>query len=88
MFNDSSWQDCPDTSRSTGCYLVYFRIAKVVLPMMPPLYLTLLLFPLLKLNIRLLLLASLAANTLDNYFKELHGLDPDTPLTIPILTNS
>jgi hypothetical protein len=21
MFTDSSWQDCPDTSRSTGCYL-------------------------------------------------------------------
>ena len=23
LFSDSSWQDCPDTSRSTGCYLVY-----------------------------------------------------------------
>jgi hypothetical protein len=23
MFTDSSWQDCPDTSHSTGCYLVY-----------------------------------------------------------------
>ena len=23
LFSDSSWQDCPDTSRSTGCYLLY-----------------------------------------------------------------
>ncbi len=23
MFADSAWQDCPDTSRSTGCYLIF-----------------------------------------------------------------
>ena len=23
LFTDSSWQDCPDTSRSTGCYCIY-----------------------------------------------------------------
>ena len=25
LFSDSSWQDCPDTSRSTGCYLTYIN---------------------------------------------------------------
>ena len=25
IFCDSSWQDCPDTGRSTGCYHIYFQ---------------------------------------------------------------
>ena len=25
IFTDSSWQDCPDTSRSTGCYLTFLN---------------------------------------------------------------
>ena len=24
-FSDSSWQDCPDTGRSTGCYIVFYQ---------------------------------------------------------------
>ena len=25
LFTDSSWQDCPDDGRSTGCFLLYFK---------------------------------------------------------------
>ena len=25
LFTDSSWQDCPDTGRSTGCYILYHQ---------------------------------------------------------------
>ena len=24
-FSDSSWQDCPDTGRSTGSYIIYYQ---------------------------------------------------------------
>ena len=24
-FSDSSWQDCPDTSRSTGAYIIFYQ---------------------------------------------------------------
>ena len=24
-FNDSSWQDCPDTGRSTGAYIIFYQ---------------------------------------------------------------
>ena len=24
-FSDSSWQDCPDTGRSTGAYIIFYR---------------------------------------------------------------
>ena len=24
-FSDSSWQDCPDTGRSTGEYIIFYR---------------------------------------------------------------
>ena len=24
-FSDSSWQDCPDTGRSTGAYIIFYK---------------------------------------------------------------
>ena len=24
-FSDSSWQDCPDTGRSTGAYIIFYQ---------------------------------------------------------------
>ena len=24
-FSDSSWQDCPDTKRSTGAYIIFYQ---------------------------------------------------------------
>ena len=25
VFSDSSWQDCPDTVRSTGAYIIFYQ---------------------------------------------------------------
>ena len=25
VFSDSSWQDCPDTGRSTGAYIIFYQ---------------------------------------------------------------
>ena len=28
-FSDSSWQDCPDTGRSTGAYIIFYRVGTI-----------------------------------------------------------
>ena len=28
-FSDSSWQDCPDTGRSTGAYNIFYQGGKI-----------------------------------------------------------
>ena len=28
-FSDSSWQDCPDTGRSTGAYIIYYQVGPI-----------------------------------------------------------
>ena len=28
-FSDSSWQDCPDTGRSTGAYIVFYQCGPI-----------------------------------------------------------
>ena len=28
-FSDSSWQDCPDTERSTGAYIIYYQCVPI-----------------------------------------------------------
>ena len=28
-FSDSSWQDCPDTGRSTGAYIIFYQRGKI-----------------------------------------------------------
>ena len=28
-FSDSSWQDCPDTGRSTGAYIIFYQGGKI-----------------------------------------------------------
>ena len=28
-FSDSSWQDCPDTVRSTGAYIIFYQGGKI-----------------------------------------------------------
>ena len=27
-FSDYSWQDCPDTGRSTGAYIIFYQVGK------------------------------------------------------------
>ena len=28
-FSDSSWQDCPDTGRSTGAYIIFYQCGPI-----------------------------------------------------------
>ena len=28
-FSDSSWQDCPDTERSTGAYIIFYQVGPI-----------------------------------------------------------
>ena len=28
-FYDSSWQDCPDTGRSTGAYIIFYQVGPI-----------------------------------------------------------
>ena len=28
-FSDSSWQDCPDTGRSTGAYIIFYQYCPI-----------------------------------------------------------
>ena len=90
MFTDSSWQDCPDISRSTGCYgcyLVYCHGgvidgASFVLP--DPIALSSA-----EAEYQIAAFGVSGCKHTRQLFQELHGLDPDTPLTsIPILTDS
>ena len=30
-FSDSSWQDCPDTGRSTGAYTIFIKVGKLTM---------------------------------------------------------
>ena len=29
IFSDSSWQDCPDTGRSTGAYIIFYQFGPI-----------------------------------------------------------
>jgi hypothetical protein len=81
MFTDSSWQDCFDTSRSTGCYSLLpggIVDGASFVPTPSRLYLQ----P--KPNATSPLSASPVASTLNSF--KVHGLDPDAHH--PILTDS
>jgi hypothetical protein len=82
---DSSWQDCPDTSRSTGCYVLFAQGGIVDAASFVP---------------NPIALSSAesehnagafgvaAAQHVRQLFQELHGLDPDTSSSIPLVMNS
>jgi hypothetical protein len=85
MFTDSSWQDCPDTSRSTGCYLVYCQGGLVDGASFVPDPIAL---SSAEAEYQVAAFGVSGCEHTRQLFQELHGLDPDTPLTIPILTDS
>ena len=80
-FTDSSFQDCPDTSRSTGGYLIFMQGAAIdAKSTMPAIgsqstceaeYCT-------------CSLATMAGYYVRKIYNEFHGFDPDRPITIPI----
>ena len=85
MFTDSSWQDCPDTSHSTGCYLVYCQGGLVDGASFVPDPIAL---SSAEAEYQIAAFGVSGCEHTRQLFQELHGLDPDTPLTIPILTDS
>jgi hypothetical protein len=85
MFADSSWQDCPNTSRSTGCYLVCCQGGLVDAVSLAPDPIAL---SSAEAEHQIAAFGVSGCEHARQLFQELHGLDPDTPLTIPILTDS
>ena len=85
LFTDSSWQDCPDDGRSTGCYLLYFKGGIVNAASFVPTPVA-------------LSSAEAEYNALAHSFQavansrqlvhELYGNHADTPLSIPVFCDS
>jgi hypothetical protein len=82
---DASWQDCPDTSRGTGCCMLFAQGGIVDAASFVP---------------NPIALSSAesehnagafgvtAAQHVRQLFQELHGLDPDTSLSVPLVMDS
>jgi hypothetical protein len=85
MFTDSSWQDCPDTSRSTGCYLVFCQggIVDGASFVPDPIALSSA-----EAEYQVAAFGVSGCEHARQVFQEMHGLDADTALTIPIFTDS
>jgi hypothetical protein len=80
-FADASFQDCPDTSRSTGGYLIFVQGGVVdVTSMMPQL----IAYSTCEAEYCTGALAAMATTYIKKIYNELHGLDSDHNITIPI----
>jgi hypothetical protein len=85
MFTDSRWQDCLDTSRSAGCYLVFCQggIVNGASFVPDPVALSSA-----KAEHQTAAFGASSCEHARQVFQEMHGLDADTTLTVPILTDS
>jgi hypothetical protein len=81
VFSDSSFQDCPDSGRSTGGYLIFIQGAVIdVWSSMPQLVA----FSTCEAEYSTASLAAMAAFHVKKVYNELHSIHPDYPLTIVI----
>ena len=80
-FTDSSFQDCPDTARSTGGYLIFMQGAAIDAKSTMP---TLISQSTCEAEYCMCALATMACYYVRKIYNEFHGLDPDHQLTIPI----
>ena len=85
MFVDSSWQDCPDTSRSTGCFLLYQQGGIVDGGSFVPNPIAL---SSAEAEYNALAYAMQKTVNTRQILHEMHGNHPDTPLNIPFLCDS
>jgi hypothetical protein len=78
LCTDFSWQDCPDTSRSTGCYMLFCQggIVDAASFVPNPIALSSSAF------------GVTAVQHVRQLFQELHGLAPNTSLSIPLVMDS
>ena len=84
-YSDSSWQDCPDTGRSTGAYLIFMQggVIDAASFMPDPVALSSA-----EAEYNTCRVAGTAANACDMLVQELRGNDPDLPLLLPILLDN
>jgi hypothetical protein len=80
-FSDASFQDCPDSGRSTGGYLIFMKGAVVDATSRMP---QLVAWSTYDAEYCVGALATMGAFYLRKVYNELHGIDPDYQLTIPI----
>ena len=85
MFVDSSWQDCPDTSRSTGCFLLYQQGGIVDGGSFVPNPIAL---SSAEAEYNALAYAMQKTVNTRQVLHEMHGNHPDTTLNIPFLCDS
>ena len=85
LFTDSSWQDCPDTSRSTGCYLTYLFGSLVDAASFDP---TPIALSSAEAEYNACAFALTAAIHVKQVYNTLNGSHPDTPLTIAAFIDS
>ena len=81
VFSDSSFQDCPDTARSTGGYLIFIHGGVVDVTSTMP---SLVAHSTCEAEYSICSLAAMASFYVRKIYNELHGLNPDYHLTIPI----
>lgn len=85
MFTDSSWQDCPDTGKSTGAYLIYMFGSLVDAASFIP-------TPIALSSAEAEYNAGAFALTAALHHCQIHntlqGIDPDAQLTVPMFTDS
>jgi hypothetical protein len=81
VFSDASFQDCPDTGRSTGGFLIFMQGAVVdassIMPQIVP-------WSTCEAEYCTASLAVMAAFFVKKVHNELHGIDSDYELTIPV----
>ena len=85
LCTDASWQDCPDTSRSTGCYMLFAQGGIVDAASFVPNPIAL---SSAESEYNAGAFGVTAAQHVRQLFQELHGLEPDTPLSIPLVMDS
>jgi hypothetical protein len=79
-FTDSSFQDCPDSGRSTGAYLIFMQGGVVDVASFMP---SLVAHSTCEAEYCTCSLGAMAAFYIRKIYNKLHGLDPDHHLTIP-----
>ena len=85
LFTDSSWQDCPDTGRSTGGYLLYHQGGIIDGASFTPNPVAM---STAEAKYNALAYAMQAVINSKQSIQELHGNHPDTPLSVPLLCDS
>ena len=84
-FIDSSWQDCPDTSKSTGAYIVYYRGGVIDCASVVPEPVAM---SSAKAEYNTAAIGTMATTPCRQMVLEMRNQDPDLPFTTPVFCDS